>query len=77
MSEGDTVNAPLARLCSLLLLTAACSAPTVQQKDDAINAALVSARVACATALKDSSYEFAPGAREYCQFIVEPHECRP
>ena len=70
------MNAQLARLCTLCVLTAACSAPTAQQKDDAINAALVSARVACAVALDDSSYEFAPGAREYCKYIVEPHECK-
>lgn len=53
-----------------LLSVAGCTAPTVAQKQDAINAALASAYVACKVALSDPRMEWEPGAREYCARVA-------
>ncbi len=64
------MNAALACLVAAGLLTACAGVPTRDQKQDAINAALASAYVACSVALSDPRMEFEAGAREYCEAIV-------
>lgn len=57
-------------LVAALLLAPGCAAPTAQQREDAINAALTSAYVACRVALEDPASTWGPGAKAYCEAIV-------
>lgn len=60
-------------LLALVLSASGCASlqpPTPQQREDAINAALASAYVACSVALKDEAMTWEPGARSYCEAIV-------
>ncbi len=72
------MNARLALVCALLSLAgcAPLQPPTAAQKEDAINAALTSAYVACKVALADEASVWTDGAKEYCEFIVGQRTCK-
>lgn len=61
----------MSRALVLCLLLSACSAATAaERRDDALNAALESARLACLTILADPSIPREPGVNEYCTAVV-------
>jgi hypothetical protein len=57
-------------LAALLLATCACAATAQEASDDAVNAALESARAGCAAKLADPQTKWGPGAENYCRLIV-------
>ncbi len=59
------MNAALGVLCCLLL-AAGCTAPTVAQRADAYQAALLGAQAACLAMLKDKEVPRTPDAEKYC-----------
>lgn len=59
-----------AALVPLLLALGACSATTVERKEQLVQGALDGAYVACTAALDDPRVTWAKGAREYCVLIV-------
>ncbi len=65
------MNARLVLVCALLA-AAGCATPTAAQREDAINAALTSAYVACKVALADKEMTWEPGAEAYCRRVVDP-----
>lgn len=66
------MNARMVLLASFLSAAGCASlqSPTPQQREDAINATLASAYVACSVALADPESTWEPGARAYCETIV-------
>lgn len=63
-------HARLGLVCALLLLAGCAQTTATQRKEQAIQAALDAAFLACQTALNSPDVTWAPGAREYCTRIV-------
>lgn len=53
-----------------MLLLAGCSTTAAERKEIAIQTALDSAYLACQLALNDSAMTWEPGAKAYCERIV-------
>ncbi len=66
------MNARIGLVCYLLSATGCASfqSPTPAQREEAINAALTSAYVACKVALADPQMTWEDGAKSYCSTIV-------
>jgi hypothetical protein len=54
----------------LVLLAPACAEAPAARRDEALQAALESARVACIVILSDKSIEREPGVDAYCEAIA-------
>lgn len=57
-------------LAALLLALSACSASPEERRDQTINAALESARLACLTVLANPDIPREPSVTEYCTAVV-------
>lgn len=64
----------LLAICGLVLLSGCAAASAAERRDQALNAALESARLACLTILANPDIPREPGVDAYCAAVV--HGCK-